>query len=291
LACQQLKLVNFTTFGKSQDHRILTVETPSLSTHRILWWRGANQPPPPEVFDLAYHIRPNFYRESITTQIEYVSSRPVEAAEDVQKDLLLEFEIVDHRGISNPLKALASMDKDIQIWAEGKLETTLPVRNRLELKPSARLAILTTPPGYKVLKSVVEAVTPEEVHVFAINPPTHQKVNFINALMEIIHDALRQQNGWIDLRQSAADTAQDEATVIKTLSYLTSKTTLRVTDQRESFLQIDNQGSPGSPAEQRNAFEGMNELLEESTAYRRSFQRGELRYKFQGIAFDKKASK
>jgi single-stranded-DNA-specific exonuclease len=289
LACQQLKLVNFTSFGKSQDHRILTVETPSLSTYRIIWWRGAGQPPPPEMFDLAYHLRPNFYRDSITTQIEYVSSRPVEAKGSTQKDLLVNFEIFDRRGSKDPFKALASMDEEIQVWAEGGLETSLPVCNRWELKPAARLAILTSPPGYKVLRNVIETIRPQEVYVFAFPPPTHQKVAFINAIMEIIHDMLSHHNGWLDLKRSAAQTAQEELTVLKTLNYLTSKTTLRIIDQKESSIQIDNQGSPESPGAQRDAFESMNCLLDEAAAYRRSFRRGELGYKFQGITIGKKS--
>jgi single-stranded-DNA-specific exonuclease len=290
LACEQLKLVNFTTFGKSQDHRILTVETPSLSTHRIIWWRGANQPPPPEIFDLAYHLRPNFYRESLTTQIEYVSSRPVEITGNVQNEIKLEFQIIDLRGLENPFKYLTSLDKEIQIWAEGNLHTELPVHNRLELKPATGLAILTTPPGYQVLKGVMEDVEPEEVYIFGLNPSTHQKVAFINALMEKIHEALHEHSGWIDLQQSAANTAQEIATVVKTLNYLTSKTSLRIVDRKENCIQIDNQGSPDTAAVQQAAFEAMNELLEETAAYRRSFQRGELTYKFQGITIGKKSS-
>jgi single-stranded-DNA-specific exonuclease len=226
----QLKIIDSINFGKTLRHRRMIVETQSLSTHKVIWWNGANTPLPDGQFDLAYRLRPNTYLGGDEIQVEWVSARTNTRIPLVSIEKKIPFEIQDLREIKNIDETLHQLlkSKEILVWAEGKFDIDEKIKtfNRYELIPCNQLIILTIPPGRKELKDALERTSPKRVYIFGLNPGYPNLNEFLKMLTLKIKYALVSNEGWVNLENLTFSSAMTEIGILTGIEFLIEMTNL-----------------------------------------------------------------
>lgn len=280
LASRNLHLVSQRAVGRSGEHLLLVVEDETGASGRAIWWQGSEwlemEPLPDGPFDLAYTVRASTYRGQRDVQIEWVSARPREGDLSLIQLRSTPEVVVDYRQEAYPLLVLHRLqaEGDLLIWAEAEAKAKLDARDRNELIPAERLAIWTTPAGHAELEAVMQAVSPQTVYLFGIDPVMDQAEKFLKRLAGLVKYALRARLGQASLSALAAATAQREPVVLMGLTWLEASGHVRVEGQSMDEITL----VPGSRSEhlerdQVNA--QLVAMLRETAAYRAYFMRAD----------------
>ena len=151
LAARDLRVTSQASVGRGGDHARLTVEDQHGNQQPVIWWQSGSIPQ--ERIDLAFSLRTTSYKGENQLQVEWIDARPAEGVLQVRAPSV---EVVDYRDDPDPLARLRELG-DVLIWRE--VDAQIEGKTRLELTPTSRLAIWTTPPGSAELQAALALVT------------------------------------------------------------------------------------------------------------------------------------
>ena len=284
LANPGMRLRSRSTIGRGDEHVQLIVEDEGNNAFKLIWWQGASWELPEAAldghpFDLAYHVRMGNYRGLRELQMEFVDLRLASAVEQIQVSAREPVQVIDLRGGSHPRVRLERLlqDEAPLVWAEGQAvqllkKAGIPSVDRFHLSPSSSLVIWTSPPGRQELATALQAVAPERVYLFAIQPEDTKPTQFLQRLAGLVKFALKSKEGCLDLHDLGTATAQREATVQKGLEWLEAAGHIQIIEHSGTQIRL----SPGQvvvmPGTDKIESQ-LRALLEETAAYRAYFAR------------------
>jgi single-stranded-DNA-specific exonuclease len=276
LVARGLTLANARPIGRDDEHLLAIVEDKVGTTQKVVWWQGAGEPLPQGRFDLAYVARTSDYRGQREVQVEWVDARHVEPAAVVLVPAPRAVEVVDYRWEPNPRKLLNHVraGEDVQVWSEAGERAAVEGLDRRELGPSPVLAIWTIPPGPVELQAVLEAVSPQRVVLFAIDPGLDGLDPFLTRLAGLVKRALRSSAGRVSVETLAAATAQRETTVRAGIEWLVAKGYLAVLEEDGEEIRLA-KGDGASATDASRLARRLKQLLGETAAYRAYFTHAE----------------
>jgi single-stranded-DNA-specific exonuclease len=282
LAARDLKKVSASTLGRTAEHVQVIVADAQSNTYKALWWGGAGAALPEGRFDLAYTARLSTFRGEVQVQVEWLAARPRPGAPgEVASEPAPERTLFDYRQAAHPLAVLQQLQAEpepLQVWCEGPARQKLAeagivgLATRLELAPSARLAIWTPPPGPQVLAQALVQANPQTVYLFNVDPEMDRPEPFLARLAGLVKYALKQTAGQVTLAALAAATAQRPSAVRLGVSWLAAAGHLVIAVEAGETLTLSAGGAP-DPARQRLLGEQLAAALAESAAYRGYYAR------------------
>ena len=272
LASHNLRLKSSASLGKNKDHLKLTVEDENGVAQQVLWWNGGSEELPSGKFDLAYTLRASNWRGERQAQMEFVDFRviEVEKVEIARKAL----EVLDLRACEKPLERLKieAQKPDNQCWAEGQEKKRVNGRDRNELQPAGTLIVWSTPASREELNAALEAVRPQKVVVFAIDPSADEPRAFLERLAGLVKFTLNKKFGQTGYAELAAATAQKIAAVRLGLRWLSNCGQVSIEKQTGNELLLTT-GSTVDEIAAETDYSQLASLLKESAAYRKQFQK------------------
>ena len=271
---RELVLQRAVPIGRTGEHLQALVEDSRGVTQRVIWWQGAGWPLPEGRFDLAYTVRASTFRGQRDVQVEWVDARSI--AKPTSEQAPPRRTLLDYRRQPDPLGLLDSLRREpgVQLWCEGDARRKLGGLDRTELAAGETLIIWSTPPGHAVLEDVLEAVQPQTVALFAVNPGMNRPDAFLERLAGLVKRIMSVADGQASVRGLAAATAQRESTVRAGLRWLASRGHIRLAIEDAGTVQLE----PGDGVSQLDAQAiavQLQRLLEETAAYRRHFETAE----------------
>jgi len=212
-----------------------------------------------------------------------VGARQIEEPrpEGFLETLRVSIEIVDHRRVLSPHSVLERLrgQGDAQVWSEAGGKAEVGGQHRYELKPSKVLIIWTTPPGPAELRTVLEQVMPEVIHLFGIDPGLDHPETFLKRLAGLTRYALSSNQGRANISTLAAATAQRETTVRQGIAWLAARGHLVVLSEEGDEIQLAEGnhvgGKPRFGDDLPQIAAQLKALLEETAAYRTHFGRAD----------------
>jgi hypothetical protein len=280
---RELQFISSRSLGRSGDHLLVRLEDQAGSEYQALWWGGGIEPLPEwleagAAFDLAYTARSRDYRGQKEIQVEWLDAHRVETEEVEITGERSQVEVVDHRQAAHPLMELSQIllqEEEPMIWAEVNAgqqlaERGIQARDRFSLVPARALVVWTAPPGPTVLNEAVETVSPEVVHLFAVDPHMDQVKGFVERLLGLAKYALGKTRGQVQVSSLAAATGQREQAVTLGLQWLAAHGYLVVQDEGERGVCFS-EGEGLVDARAAAITEQLGELLADTAAYRRHY--------------------
>ncbi len=273
LATRDLTLVSAAKIGKNKDHRRLTIKDRDETHQSILWWNATDEELPPEGsrFDLAFKMRTGEYRGSPQLTLEFVDFRVIEEIKTEEKKDS-DIEVVDWRLDARKLESLQV--EDLQVFVEGKSDVAGV--NRYQLKKSDELVLHTSPPGAKVLRTILKKVKPKKVYLIGNTPIEFTPQEFLTHLAGLVKYALAKKDRQTAISALAAVTAQRESTIRLGLEWLAAGGQVVVDvdgdDVRLSQIPevLETSAILGEYA-QADLFLAVKGILEETIAFRKHF--------------------
>ncbi|MBG0786411.1 MAG: single-stranded-DNA-specific exonuclease RecJ [Anaerolineaceae bacterium] len=276
LLIRDLEYVSSTEIGQTGDHRKVIAKDQVGNQHQFIWWNGADEPFPPNEFDLVCQLSQSDYRGTAQINAEWMASRPVKTG--AAKNPKQELEWVDMRMKPAPtslLKAILEDEKDVQVWAEVNSPEDLPSVPRQDLSTSEVLVIWTTPPSQRILSEVLRQVTPQKVFVFGIDPGLTDWKGFIKVVAGLVKYVLSKQSGETNLPALASACAAEARSALAALRYWEAKGAFDAALQDDLLLF----SQPGTNAnlESLKIYENLLQvLLGEMKAFRHFFNSADL---------------
>lgn len=277
-AARNLRLIqDINHFGKTGEHRKLRVANESALERELLWWGGAEEEAPPELFDAAFSLRASTWRGSLQLSLELQDWRPAQAAAPLEISSPLEW--IDERAAPDPLARLQfwqAAEPQAALWAEGEHKNLPQAQPRWQLPRAETLLLWTPPPNQRALRQVLERVQPRRVIVFACPLAAPQPGSFARQTASLLKFALEHRAGKTSLTELAAALAAGEEETLAALKWLQSQGKLRFS--RDESDQIFLQAAALAPQEPANgpAFLHLQQTLQETAAYRAVFARRRL---------------
>ncbi len=285
---EDLHLLDSVHFGKAMQHCQLNVASRKLTHHSLIWWNGAGQPLPPEQFDLVYRISSPKASNPSEIQIILESFQPHQQETIQLYSRVPKVEIIDWRGktITDPEILLQALQNDTIIFAEGLGQAAdgIPIKNRLEINPCQVLVLLTCPAGYDIFKELLRQASPAKVYIIGFPAKMEQKTVFVQIVIEHILEAIRTSQGRINVLHLAAATGQTESSIRLAIEWLVRKTTLCYKVKNGVEIVLDRSGKPAGDTQ--IVLEELERSLEETAAFRRYFQKTDLRSFFMNMEAD-----
>lgn len=280
LATQGLTLKSASQLGRNRDHLKLLVEDQAGNEQSVLWWGGGHEELPEGKFDLAYTLRASDWRGQRQSQLELIDFRIRE--EDRITLPTKKLELIDHRATENPTHLLSTfnlqpsnLQPSTAIWAEAEAKKSLGGLDRNALAAASTLLIWTTPPSREELTAALQAVRPETVVVFAIDPGMDDLNAFMARLAGLVKFTLNQRSGRTSYAELAAATAQRVAAVRAGLEWLTKRGQVQVASDAGGDLHLTVGSLLDEPAA-LTAETRLRALLNETAAFRRHFQKADI---------------
>lgn len=284
LVSKGLSLMSHSPVGRGGEHLQLIVEDEEGVAQQVIWWQGTGLSLPQGRFDLAYVVRASDYRGQRAVQVEWIDARPVEMPAAVLHPPRPAVEVVDHRGVPDPRSLLEQLRarEDLWVWGEAEARAEVAGLDRYQLISTSSganglaspriLVIWTAPPGRAELRAVLEAVSPEKVCLFGIDPGLDRPDEFLRRLAGLSKRALKADGGRVSVSTLAAATAQRESTVRAGLAWLAARghVVMLGEDGDEVCLGV---GDQTVDADLPRVTAQLNALLEETAAYRAYFAR------------------
>jgi single-stranded-DNA-specific exonuclease len=276
LASTGLIVRSHTALGRTGEHRRLTVEDDNGRAQTVFWWQGGGSMPPEGRFDLAYHARATDYRGRREMQVEWVDARPVEQPAVGLSEGREDVEVVDYRRASSQRGLLDRLrsEEDVIVWSEAEDRAKLSGLDRRGLRPSRSLAIWTTPPGQAEMQDALARVSPETVYLFGIDPQMDKDSTFLPRLVGLVKRAMAVGQGWAELLELAAATAQRETTVRAGIAWLVAHGDLAVVEEKGDRVRLAEGGHQVTDDLPR-ATARLRGLLAETAAFRTYFRRAD----------------
>jgi single-stranded-DNA-specific exonuclease len=278
LAVRDLRLLSETTIGRTGEHRRLTVEDTEDRTQTVFWWQGADWSLPRGRFDLALTIRASDYRGLRELQVEWVDARQREP-EAIEIETTLVIDVQDYRTVSNAEQILRGLlsEADWQIWAEGEELPKAETCTRQKLDEGPSLAVWTLPPGPAELQEALTRVRPAEVALFAHDPGLNHPTDLLRQLAGMVTFALRTRDGMMELDRAAAKLGHRRSTVAAGLEVLAAQGWVEILDRQDDMWHLSKAASPAVPEAEAAGRARLQELLDESAAFREYARRAPAR--------------
>ena len=277
LACRNLTLLNQSSLGREQEHRLLTVQADDGAVQRVIWWNGAGEPLPQGPFDLAFTVRSSNFRGQEEIQVEWLDCR-AQAPAGPAISPVRPIAIWDHRRQPDWLPKLqqlqAESETPLLIWAEGPLPGGFQANPRTALQPAAALAIATIPPGPKELNTALAVVQPDQVILFGVDPGLDDLQAFMLRLLGLAKYALRQREGQASLEELAGALAHHTEAITAGLALARQLGQLDyrlLPGGRLKFQPGSGQTGDALQADQRT----LQAILDETRAYRSYYLRAD----------------
>jgi single-stranded-DNA-specific exonuclease len=279
LACRNLTLLNQTSLGREQEHRLLTVKAEDETVQRVIWWNGMSEPLPNGPFDLAFTVRASNFRGQEEVQVEWLDFRLVEQP-SLEISPVRQISILDHRRNERILPVLTQLQtgigEPVLVWAEGPLPPGLAARDRSQLRPASSLAIAGIPPGPQELQTALELVQPEQVILFGYDPGLDVLQSFMQRLLGLLKHAINQRAGKVTRDQLATAMAHRPAAIQAGLELARQLGQIEYESRPAELLKI--QRGSSQPGEQRSAAQQrLQAILDETRAYRSYYLRADAR--------------
>jgi single-stranded-DNA-specific exonuclease len=276
LMTRRVVVLSSATVGRTEEHRIITVEDEGGISQRAIWWQGADWPVPEGRFDLAYAVRASDYRGQRDVQVEWIDARPAgEPAVTVQAARAAP-KVVDYRRMADPQRVLARLraEVDVLVWAEATARVQVSGADRRELEPSAALAIWTTPPGPDELRAALTTAAPQTVYLFGIDPGLDDAQVLLGRLAGLVKRAIHAAEGRVSLSTLAAATAQRVAVVRLGLAWLQAGGAVAILAEEGDELLVGDGHASGS-GDAGVIMTRLTTMLRENAAYRTYFARAD----------------
>ena len=268
-AARDLRMVNHTLLGRTQEHRRLIVEDQHGSQQSVLWWYGAEMDVPRGQFDLAFSARANFFRGERQLQVVVEDVRVVEEAEVAGE--VSGIEIIDLREDPAPAEQLNRILKaypGVMVWGEGPVEKSIPAVGRDRLEEANTLAIWMVPPSTGVLLQAFKKVQPDRVVLFGNHPEMDALEPFLTRLAGLLKFVISNRGGGTRLVDLAAATAQTEAIVRLGIAWLEAKGALHVVNEAGGEIKIAAGAIEQRTASKEALAEDLGILLDETRLFR-----------------------
>lgn len=282
LASHGLSIAGEYLFGRGREHRRLRLVDQAGHEAEALWWFGAGEPLPNGTFDLAFNLRLERNRPrgnnaarfegagAATVRLEWLAAREWQPV--VVPLAGVEREIVDLRGEARPLRALASILPEAQVWLEGEAAPDLAGRTRRQLTPAGALVLWTTPPGADVLRQVLAQVRPTRLYLVARPCTLDTPQAFLPHLLGLVKYSLAHYEGRLDLEAVAEAMAHRLPTIELALRWLICQGRLRLVNgaAEESVWRVEAGRAAAEPAGDGCAAleEALQTILAETAAFR-----------------------
>ncbi len=286
LVSQDLRYIGQKSIGRREEHLLMNLVDESGCELQAIWWGGGLEQLPDWLvkgakLDLAYTPRGRDYRGKKEVQIEWLEARPAGGGEIELLQEQFDILINDLRDTSHALGELKLLlEKEIAVvWAEAQAreklqEHGIPTSDRLSLKENKSLVIWTIPPGSLVLRSALERVSPEVVHLFAVDPQLDELQPFIKRLVGLLKYALRSNQGIVEISALAAATAQRDVTVRAGIEWLAARGDLAIFSEDGGEINLT-EGDKINKDSFNQKLAILKGLLSETAAYRAHFARAE----------------
>ncbi len=275
MAARNLVVKSFSTIGKTREHLQIIVEDPTGATRKIIWWQGAGFPLPEDRFDLAFSVRASNYRGERSVQIEWIHARPIEE-ESSQLSRRPAFQSLDCRKDPDPAATLKSLQAsgDWLIFQEGEKVQGVSGSNRYHLRAAPSLALWSIPPGLSELKMILDAVQPSQVAFFGVAAASDQFGAFLQRLAGLIRFAINKHSGQVSLSDLAAAANQREWTIRNGIEWWIARGELALVASSDTSFTFCQGGVP-APATITRIEQEINDLLQETAAFRSYFLRAD----------------
>ncbi len=206
LVTQKVEITGESLIGKTREHRRLELKDQQGGQSNALWWNSADVSLPEGLFDVAYRARRDTYKGGSGVILEWVDFKPVAADRIDLKQTTSKYQIHDHRMDCDPLPILDTLQDDGQaiFWAEGFRYQFKQAVNRTMLTSASKLAILTAPPSSHELRDALERVSPKEVYLFSMEPPSDLLKEFLADVQKFVRVELNGGETVISLFSMAA---------------------------------------------------------------------------------------
>ncbi|MCD6356057.1 MAG: single-stranded-DNA-specific exonuclease RecJ [Anaerolineaceae bacterium] len=217
-------LIEKKKFGGNKQHMRYIVRDASGDTSEIIEWNSNGESFQGDRFDIAYHIQPNEYHGNKSVFLEYVDHREYHPASITFDTFIYPVNFEDYRCTPNPINKLHDIlkySKNQQIWYEGiKKPKNIIFNDRLHLKQTENLFILTSPPSFQVLQKIIAASQADKIFLFAYNLPQDNLKTFIANLGGILKFYLNTVQTPPNLLTLAANLCYTQKTILLGLSWL-----------------------------------------------------------------------
>jgi hypothetical protein len=255
----------------------MVVENGAGSVQTVLWWGGGGEPLPDGPFDLAYTLRASDFRGTPQITVELVDI--CESQNSAVQITSATRELTDWRGERNPEQKLAQLlaagDPQVLVWAEGTAQKAAHGLGRHQLTESETLVIWSAPPSREVLAEALARVRAKRLILVGVDAGDDQPRAFRERLRGLVKFVIKHKAGRTTLDELAAATAQPKATVRLALDYLARRgeVTMEVHPAAEISLAAGGAQADEAVAEQLRI--RIEQMLQETAAYRAYFARAE----------------
>ena len=177
----------------------------------------------------------------------------------------------------NRLHALAGKEP-LLCYAEGlNGQPLLSVKNRLQVEPTATLAILTPPPDFATLQGILKQAGAQRVIFMRLDQPDDSPDGFLRRLSGLLRYAISHYNGQTSLDQLAAALGQNPAAVELGLTWWQAHgdILLQITEQDDCVLEKNPMSADISSQELSGIAQRLNKVLCENAAFRSFYMRAE----------------
>ncbi len=269
LGCMGLKIVKESLFGKTRNHKRLTLEDESGYQQQIIWWGGAVERSPEGRFDLAFTLSPDDYKGEGAVQLEWRAARELEPV-----SITITPEFIDWRTNINPQSAISKLQAPI-VWAEGISVANLSPLLRHQLQPAQTLVVWSAPPDHNIFQQAMALVKPQQTYLVGQPSPFDTFSPFIKQLMGLVKYSMSHKEGEVNLIVLASTLGHRVATIQLGIDWLVAQGKLEIYIEEDEILVLRSARRP--PAETAEIIETiLKSALAETAAYRRFFKTASL---------------
>ena len=293
-----LTVVQDRRIGRDGTHRRLLLQDQDERGQEVLWWRSAEAELPNGPVDIAYTLGINEYRGERKLQLTLEALRPVEesaaptaTAGGPPDAARVRDGIHDLRRKSVALSDLPAFDSAFW-YAEGSRLGDVPFSSRLDAVSAAAgrpLVIWSSPPSPELLHWLLETLDPSELYLIGRDTAEDQPDVVLKEVagmakwsMGAESDHRRPgaaQDGLLPLARLAARVGATEEIIRHALFWLEKKgiLQLRAWQDRDLARVEPGDGQVRNDSERLLVQTTLEDLLAEMRAYRRFFQRAQLK--------------
>lgn len=271
LMARDLRLLRRRQLDRRGDHLELTVAEADDVERRVIWWSGDADALPQGPFDMAFTLRENLYRGQPEALLEWRDARVREGEVVVRRR---SWRAIDCRRHSAPRERLAELlgeEPEALVWREG--QTELEGVDRFALRPAHTLAVWTIPPDAVTWEAALKSVGPQQVALFAQEPPWNTAQDLLKLVAGMAKFALQKRDGVLSLDLLAARAAQPQLTIQTCIDWLHLSSQLRFARVDEDRWTVTRAADGQAQPPERDIGERLRAQMQETAAWRRHWRR------------------
>ena len=192
---------------------------------RVIWWSGDAEALPQGPFDMAFTLRENEYRGQREALLEWQGARVREGEVVIRRRTWGAIDCRRHPAPRERLAELLGAEPEALVWREGGTEPEGV--DRFSLRPAGTLVVWTIPPDAITWQAALKTVGPQQVAIFAQEPPWNTAQELLNLLAGMAKFALQRRDGVLSLDLLAARSGQPQQTIQTCIEWLDRSSQLR----------------------------------------------------------------